>query len=65
MKYLLCVIALAGFSSLNVGCSGDSAPSKPETFAPLPGAAAGAAGASGQSGKKMDTKASAPIEPAS
>ncbi len=65
MKKLLCLLALSSFSVLNIGCSGDSAPSQPETFAPLPGAAPGAAGGSAKPGKKVDSKASAPVEVAS
>jgi len=63
MKKALCLIALVGFIVSGVGCSGDSSPTKPESFAPLPSAAPGGQGAATKTQKKKnDSKAAAPMQ---
>lgn len=50
---------------VNVGCTTDTTPTKPETFVPLPSAAPGAQGSTPKSGSKNSSKAAAATTPES
>lgn len=62
MKKVVCLAALVVSMFAFAGCSGDSAPSQPESFAPLPSAAPGGQGADTKTQKKNDNKAAAPMQ---
>lgn len=65
MKRVLWLLVVGAFGFSGVGCSNDSAPKKPETFAPLPSAAPGGTGSTQKIDPKKDNNKAQAMQPES